>query len=358
MTQTQQHRFFLHIIMVILLVSVFVFPAVRVNAQSRAETWQNVAVFSMISTDEGAPLIKQAVTAMNQPGLLDILNDFEQLQRDAFVTFDFSKPKGIVCQTNGRSFRFLAFAAMRDMTELPYGIGDLFAGIKPNNDGWYKMPPLPNARQLPIMYQNVFVKQQGDWVYACYGVTAAPKELPQDATVLLEGLDKEYPVALRLNCSVLPRSIVNGWGALGKMSLSMVKTMIPMFQQPSSLDDDGETQFFLASFDLFTVIAKETIDQLVKFVNETESITIGLNGNADNDLTITTQLIAKPDTDTAKAIEQISACTTDLIGFYRPDEALYTEIYAYPIQEYEKPFCKNILTAADQLADVFLAYER
>jgi len=319
-----------------------------VIAQSRAEEWQNVAVYSMISTDEGAPLIKQALTAAGHPGLLD---DFESAQREAFVTMDLSKPKGLVWQTNGRSFRFLAFAAMKDVTELPYGIGDMVAAAEVNNDGWYKIP-LPNAAQMSIMYQNVFVKQQGDWAYVCYGVASAPKELPLDPTVLLEGLPQEYPVALRFNFAALPRGIVNGWGALGKMSLSMMKTFMPMFQQQIGPEREFETQLALATFDFVTVVGKETIDQIVKFVNETESLTIGLSGNADSDVIVTCKLVAKPGTDTAKGIERIGTGTTDLIGFYRPDEAIYTEIYTYPIEEYEKPFFKNILVAADKWLDI------
>ena len=345
MPKMYKYRFLLRL-MVVLLASGFVFQAVQAVAQSRTEEWQSVAVFSMISTDDGAPLIKQAFAAMNHPDLLD---DFEQAQREAFATLDFSKPKGIVCQTNGRSFRLLAFAAMKDVAALPYGIGDLFADIEPNRDGWYKMP-FPNANQMPIVYQSVYVKQQGDWAYACYGIASPPKELPPDPTVLLDGLPEEYPVALRFNFAALPKSLVNGYAALGKMSLSMLKTFLPMME-PDRKDR-------LASFDFITVVASEAIDQLAKFANETETLTIGLNGNAANDLTITCRLVAKPDTDTAKAIEAIGDCTTDLIGFYRPDEALYTEIYAYPIAEYEKSFYKNILTAADELLEVIIDFAR
>ena len=359
MTKTYKYRIILRLT-VIALAGWLAFPTMGAMAQSTtdnqsrdgygADEWKSVAVFSMISTDDGAPLIKQAMAAMNHPDLLD---EFEQAQREAFATLDFSKPKGIVCQTNGLSFRFLAFAAMKDVTKLPYGIGFMFAGVNPNSDGWYKLP-LPDAQQMPIMFQNVFVKQQGDWAYVCYGVISPPKELPSDPTVLLEDLPQEYPVALRLNFAALPKSLVTGYAALGKMSLSMLKTFLPMFQD----NDEPETFVALAGFDFVTVFARETIDQLVKFINETETLTIGLNGNVDNDLTITCQLIAKPGTDTAKAVESIGACTTDLAGFYRPDKAIYTEIYACPIQEYELPFYKNIVTAADKLLDVVIDYMR
>ena len=344
MRQICQHRLF-HRFTVILLACGIVFPAVQAVAQSRAEEWQTVAVFSMISTDEGAPLIRQAVTAMNHPGLADMLADMEKTQREAFVTLDFSQPKGVVCQTNGRSFRFLAFAAMRDVTALPYGIGKMIADCEVNRDGWYKMP-LSNAGQLPIMYQNVYVKQQGNWAYACYGVTQPPKELPDDAAILLEGLPQEYPVALRFNCAVLPKSLVNGYAALAKTFLPMAKAFLQMPQM-----EDSESQMALASFDLFTAVAKETIDQLVKFVNETETITFGLSGNADNDLIMTAKLIAKPGTDMAGDLALMADCTTGLIGFYRPDEAIYSQITATPIQAYDQAYCTTILTATEKLID-------
>jgi hypothetical protein len=325
--------------MLILLVSILVFPTVRAVAQSRTEEWQNVAIFSMISTDDGAPLIKQAFTAMNQPGLLDTLEEFEKTQREVFATLDFSKPKGIVCQTNGRSFRFLAFVAMEDVTKLPYDIGEKVADCEVTRDGWYKMP-LPNADQLPVMFKNVFVKQQGDWAYACYGAVQPPAQLPTDASVLLEGLDNEYPVALRFNCAAMPRSLVNGYAALGKASIPMLK----MFLKMANVEDE----YWVPIFDSFAVFAKETIDLLVKYIHETESVTFGLSGNADSDLIITCQLVAKPDTDVAEDLRKIANSTTDLIGFYRPDDAFYTELYALPIPVYEQTYFKNILIAADK----------
>jgi len=337
MTRTHRHRIFLCMIVIALASGIF-----QVTADLRAaEEWQTVTVFSMIPTDEGAPQIRQAVAAMNQPGLLAEVDELEKTQREAFTTLDFSKPKGIVCQTNGRTFRFLAFAAMEDVTALPYGIGEMIADCEVTRDGWYKMP-LPGAEQLPLMYRNLFVRQQGDWAYACYGVAQAPKELPDDASLLLEGLPQESPVALRFNCAAMPRSLTNGYVALAKTFLPMAKAFIQMNPM-----NDSENQVALAAFDFFVVFATETLDQLVKFVNETETITFGLSGNADNDLIMTCQLVAKPGTDTAKDYALMADCTTDLIGLYRPDEAIYAQLSVTPIQAYDQVYLKTILTAAE-----------
>jgi hypothetical protein len=122
--------------------------------------------------------------------------------------------------------------------------------------------------------------------------------------------------------------------------------------------DDSESQIALAAFDFLVVFATETIDQLVKFVNETETITFGLNGNADNDLVVTCQLVAKPGTDTAKDYALMADCTTDLIGFYRPGEAIYSQITATPIQAYDQAYLKTLLTAADKLIERFFVIAR
>ncbi len=335
MTKTYRHRFIFRL-MVMALASWVVFPAVAAVAQSKADDWQTVAVFSMVSTDEGAPLIKQALTAANHPGLLD---EFEKDQREAYATLDFSKPKGILCQTNGRNFRFLAFAAMSDVTKLPYGMGEKISDAEKNRDDWYKIP-LSNANQMPVMFQNVFVKQHGDWAFACYGTIQPPKELPDNPVELLQGLEKEYPVALRFNCGAMPKSLVNGYATLGKQFIPMLQMFMPMTHMR-----EQERWATAAALDFFSVFAKETIDQLAKFVNETETVTFGLTGNAESDLITVCKYVAKPGTDTAKAVEQMGGCTTDLIGFYRPDGAIFSQLSVSPIPEYQRGFYKNTLDA-------------
>lgn len=319
------------------------------RAQSSGDDWKTLAVFSMTSTDEGAPLIKQLLAATGHEGLLD---DFEQQQREAFETLDFSKPKGIVCQTDGRTFRVLGFAAMSDMTALPYDIGETIADTKADRDGWHKIP-LPNSRNMPVMFQNVYAKQAGDWAWFCYGSLRPPKTLPDDPTELLEGLPAEYPVALRLNFEAAPRGMVNTYAMMGKQLIPMIKLFLPMAHA-----GEEQQEIMMAYFDFLEVVLKESIDQLVKFVNEAETMTIGLYGNDDNDVFVTYRVVAKPGTDTGEAFQMARGATTDLLGFFRPDESVISYVYAMRIPDYQKDYIKRTYVGMVDFFNVLVTFMR
>ena len=314
-----------------------------VYAQSQGDDWKTLAIFSMTSTDEGAPLIKQLLTAAGYEGLLD---EFEQQQREAFKTLDFSQPKGVVWQTNGRTFRFLGFMAMSDMTELPYGIGETIADSETMGEGWLKIP-VPNSEQMPVMFKNVYIKQQGNWGWFCYGVLQPPRELPNDPVALLEGLPEEYPVALRLQCTNMPRGLLNGYAMIGKQFIPMIKLFLPQS------GGEEEQKMMAAWFDFLEVVLPLTIDQTVKFVNETETIIFDLTGNDENDVFLAMQLVAKPGTDTANAIKMCDNGTTEFGGFFQPDEAGYAYVYAAQIPDYQKKFLKETSVATIDLINGF-----
>jgi len=312
--------------------------------QSQNDDWKTLAIFSMTSTDEGAPLIKQLVAAAGHDGVLD---EFEQQQREAFKTLDFSQPKGIVWQTNGRTFRFLGFMAMSDMTELPYTIGETIADSETMSNGWAKIP-VPNSEQLPVMFKNVYVKQQGDWGWFCYGVLQPPKELPNDPVVLLEGLPEEYPVALRLQCANMPRSLLNGYATIGKQFIPMIKLFVGGMQGGGR---DEEQKMMAAWFNYLEIVLPLLIDQTVKFVNETETITFGLTGNDENDVFLSMQLVAKPGTDSANAIKMCGEGTTEFGGFFQPDKSSIAYAYSAQIPDYQKKFLKETSVATIDLVN-------
>ena len=317
-----------------ILIALFVVPLSISQGPSlgQDDEWKNIAVFSLTSTDKGAPMIKQILNATGHEGLLD---DFEAQQREAFGVLDFSRPKGIVCQTNGRTFQFLGFAAMSDVTKLPYSIGELIANTETKRDGWYKIV-LPNAKEMPLMFQNIYVKQQGDWAWVCYGALRPPTELPNDPTEWLEGLPEEFPVALRFNSAAVPQGQLSGMAMLGKQFLPMIKMFAPM-----GTGGEGEREIMAAYYSFLEVILAESIDQTVKFITETESMTLGLSGNENNDVLLTMQIVAKPNTDTAKALHMSKDNTTDLMGFFRPDDSIVSYVYAMPIPDYQKGYVKK-----------------
>ena len=334
----------LRFLMIIALTGLMIWSMKPAYAQSQNGDWKTLAVFSMTSTDEGAPLIKQLLTAAGHDGLLD---EFEQQQREAFKTLDFSQPKGGVWQTNGRTFRFLGFMAMSDMTKLPYTIGETIADSETMGEGWVKIP-MPNSEQLPVMFKNVYAKQQGNWGWFCYGVLQPPRELPNDPVVLLEGLPEEYPVALRLQCANMPRSLLNGYAAIGKQFIPMIKLFLPQS------GGEEEQKMMAAYFNFLEVVLKESIDQMVKVIKETETFTIGLRGNDDNDVFVDMQTVAKPGTDTAETLKQANGTTTKLSGFFRPKESGLSYIYATPIPDYQKGYLKNSYLSAVDFYSVIL----
>ncbi|MDR1491116.1 MAG: hypothetical protein LBT05_00090 [Planctomycetaceae bacterium] len=340
-----------------------VFSNLSAQAQSipKSDEWKTVGVFSLASTDAGLPILQRCADAAGHGKLL---SQFADSQKKAFETLDFSKPKGIVWQTNGRSFQWFVFFSVKDLTKLPYGIGEAIAESEKNDSGWYKIR-CPHsqeltARGIPAMFQTLYVKSENGWAYASFG-PRLPKTLPADPTVLLEGLDKEYPAAFRFNSAAMPQSLLNGYAILLKQLFPMVKMFAgSAMQQPNAPQEMRKfmSAYIAAYLDLLDTLVAELTEQTVKFVGETESFTLGLNANPQNDVTITYKAIAKPDTDAAKAFASLNKSPTELSGFYRVDNGIFTISSANPLLDASKESLKNILGAYQTFVDELLTAMR
>ncbi|MDR1384440.1 MAG: hypothetical protein LBJ67_11460 [Planctomycetaceae bacterium] len=369
--QEMKKRHFSQVVRRTLLIAAFVgvfagwsvFSNVSAQAQSvpKSEEWKTVGVVSLTSTDAGLPILQRCADAAGHGKLM---SQFAGSQKEAFGTLDFSKPKGIIWQTNGKSFQWFAFFAVKDITKLPYGIGDMIAGAEKNESGWYKVR-CPHSQELtqhgvPAMFQTLYIKYENGWAYASLG-PRLPKTLPADPTVLLEGLDKEYPVAFRLNSAAVPQSLLKGYAMLFKQLFPMLKMFVlPAFQQQSAPEHMQKlmSAYMTAYFDLLDTLIAEMTEQIVKGVSETESFTLGLNTNAQNDVVLTYQVIAKPDTDTAAMLASFNKSQTELSGFYRADNGIFAVSGAYTLSDSSKKSTRKILDAYQTFLDKFLVAMR
>ncbi|MCL2346691.1 MAG: hypothetical protein FWC50_00370 [Planctomycetaceae bacterium] len=295
-------------------------------ANKTTEEWKTVSVISFTSADTGIATVKQLVKAAGHEGAID---RFEKQARENFKTMDFSKPKGLVVQTNGKTFNIFFFLPLNDVTALPFEIGKKVATSEKDENGWYKIP-------LPT-HNFLYVNQQKGWAYATFG-PRLPKNLPVNPVTLLEGLDKEYLIAARFNAQNMPKSILGGYAMMGKQMIPMIRMFAPIQNQPEDV-----RELMTNYFDFFEKVIGNMIDLMVKTFRETDSMTYGFKVNGAGDLIVKSRVVVLPDTETAKIIAETAKMKTNLIGFYQPEGTIFSVVGTQSLSDTQKKFFKDYL---------------
>ena len=214
-----------------------------------ADPSKPVAVLSIASVDH---LMSDFAYLTNVAGRSDIAS-YVQLVGMSFVQdLDRTKPLGVLITIEDDEPKGIGFLSVPKLDEALKVVQDKFsAEVDDLGDGIKKL----------ALGQGVYLKQCGEWVY----FSDHPRHLanlPPDPVAMLDGLDKQYSVAVRLFVQNIPQN-------LRDLGLFQLHSKIDADTKAAKLKDPEIDGPFLA---LLQNGLKESANALV---NESDQITLG-----------------------------------------------------------------------------------
>jgi hypothetical protein len=158
---------------------------------------------------------------------------------------------------------------------------------------------------IAVGANTVYIKQQGDWA-----VIAASREhldiAPQDPTPLLEGLGNDYVIAARIKPQQVPES----------MRAMLVDQIRQGFEQASAAQGDAA--------DGSQELAQNSLGQLESMINETETLSLGINVDASAKQMIMDMVFTGKDgSPMAELYANQKAIPSKFVGVVREDALAY-----------------------------------
>jgi hypothetical protein len=241
----------------------------------------------------------------------------EMMVEDAIKTnvgglkgLDRSKPIGLAVTTDGAGFQALAFLPASDAESL---LALLPPELTPEDagDGLKKI----GAGPLPV-----YLKSSGGWLFASNEEAALAKP-PADPLKLLDGMDKQYDLGLRVFMQNIP-PLAKG------VAIASIRTGVQkgLVRKPDESDEDFERR---------EKIVKQQIDTIVKTINELEKVTIGWSVDATaKKLVMEIAATAVEGSDTAKRYAAQGDLRSAFGGFWR-DDAVFAALTTGKVTEEE-----------------------
>ncbi len=211
---------------------------------------------------------------------------------------DRAKPIGLAVTTDGAGVQFLGFVPASDadglLALLPFGTEDAGDGVK------RIVAPLPVTLNL---------KSKGGWLFLSNQASTLEK-LPDDPIKLLDGIEKQYDIGVRVFMQNIPpavKFVVNASIQAG-MKRGLRKGA-----------DESEEDFARRE-----EVVKTSIDSIIKTINELDKITLGWSVDAAaKKLVMEGAATAKAGSDTAKRYAAQGDLRSAFGGFWQ-DNAVFS----------------------------------
>ena len=215
------------------------------------------------------------------------------------AALDRKKPWGVIVQTDGTAFMpvgCLPVAKSDDVLEVAKAYG-----VQVNDaENGVKELVLPNQ-------QSVFLKQQAGWTFVSLAPDALAR-LPEDPQAILAELVTEYDVAARIAMKDVPEMY---------RQFAVQAMQAGMQQKIEKRADESDEQY-----ELRQQVTEAQMAQMIRTLNETDSITVGWAVDAAQQRTYVDY--GQTFLPGSKMTQQIAAYgqpRTNFAGFYQPDAA-------------------------------------
>ncbi|MBX3415587.1 MAG: hypothetical protein KF708_23080 [Pirellulales bacterium] len=259
--------------------------------------WQElVDDIELVGKETDDPELAQGIE-----GLLTLVTQGQGLQG-----LDKERPWGLVVQTDELQFQILGFLPVTDLDKF---LEALAAVGEPEDlgDGVFK---------LDIQPMPIFFKQSGDWTYISIG-NEFPEDLPEDPVSLLDGLNKEYDIAVRAYIANIPEIF---------RQLAVEQLKIGMEEGFGNLPIPGLENLPIPELpenELAKKMAQGQIESLIEGIEDTDQVTFGVTIDRDAkkskfDIVAT----AVEDSKLAESLGRLKGQTTRFGAFMVPDATL------------------------------------
>jgi hypothetical protein len=267
------------------------------GASLSAEDLKPVAILSVASYQTLKADLKFAGELADYPGLDQMADGGLQMVTRGALTksLDATKPFGVVLMLDGQMPKGFGFLPISDLK------GVLAATQAPatENNGVLEI-------QAPTG-QTIYAVQKGSW--AC---VSTDKDIlssaPSDPDKLLDGLDKKYAVALRLNVQNVPADLRSNFAQLMR---SMVE--VGLVQNPGE-DETG--------FEFRKKMVQSQLKQIDTLVKDVDQLTFGwaIDPTAKSTF-LDMSFTAVAGSETAKKLTGVADAKSSFLGFLMPDSA-------------------------------------
>ena len=236
---------------------------------------------------------------------------------------DKQRPIGVLVEIAGAPTG-MAFVPVADFDKVLAKIEEVAAAPEDVGGG---------VKELDLQQRSIFFKEKNGWAFISDNA-ASLSELPENPGQLLDGLDKTYQVAVRVNVPSIPEPV-------RQMAIAEMRKG---FQQSVAGELDAQQRQLQES------LGGQSLDGLIRFVEEADQVTVGLGVDHDSGSTyLDFNVTALPGTTLAKQMAEVAATKSDFTGFLLPDAAA-TLHFSSPVSEEEKAQTLMMLNVARQKA--------
>lgn len=278
-----------HLAVLVLCASVL--PAPAADAQT-----QPLLVVSISGVD---PLLSDVAYLIKSAGLPDDYGRMAAMMTQNFTQgVDNTRPIGVVVTTDGGTPTTLGFVPVTDLKALLAVLPPQAGRQSELGDGVVQLQGLV----------TLFIKEHSGWAYISHAADSL-KSLPDSPIAQLDGLDKQYAVAIRARIANIPDAY---------KQLAMMAIRSGLTAQLNKLPGESDEQY-----DLRKGMAESQVKQMETMLNEVDVLTIGWKTDPQARSTyIETTLSAVAGTKLATQIESMADAKTAFSGFIQPDAAV------------------------------------
>jgi hypothetical protein len=227
---------------------------------------------------------------------------------------DTKRPWGVVIQTDGSKLGGYAFLPVGDFEKFKEVVKPYIQKVEDLGDGLHKVQG-KGPRQV------IYVKQNSGWMFVCDNPQGLA-QTPDDPAKLLDGLQEQYDLAVRLNVSNVPAE--------------QREQLITKIQQQAEKDLQRRGALWAGEdeqeYAIRKIVAGKILAAVLTMVKDLETVTLGwsLDDEAQKVL-LEMALTAKDGTKTAYTLAQLAKVKTDFAGFRLPGAIVTGSVAAvYP----------------------------
>lgn len=273
---------------------------------SQAQDKSTVAVVSVSSYDNLLASIATIGETAGKPGLDRVIGAFIDLGTGGkgLAGVDKTKPWGmqVVMTENGPGG--VAFIPVTDVKQLLAAVAAQAGEAEDVGDGIFALSDAP---------QPTFIKQQGNWAFIAQSKEQLAN-VPADPAQLLDGLNDDYAVAVRAYVQNIPEP-------MRQMAVEQMRGGFDAAMQQR----EGESK---EDYELRKSAAEQSLKQLERVVNETDTITFGWAvDNTSKQTYVDVAMTAVPGTMLAKRLAN-KATASNFAGFLMDGAAFALHVNA------------------------------
>jgi hypothetical protein len=270
-------------------------PLTNVLAQDSARD-KPIAVVSIASYDRLMADLTYLTTTSGRPEV----GGLAQFLTEPFTRhMNTEQPAGILFTVADGEAKGVGFLPIPNLEELLDVVTERFgADVEELDDG------IKRVR----LDQNVYVKQQGPWVFFTDAIGNLQK-LPSDPASHLDGLEKKYDAALRLKVQNIPQEIRDA-------ALKQVKAGLEMQLDPAL---GGEREL---NQDLARQLQKNWLESVTMLIHETDELTVGWAVDSAGQRTfVDVTMTAVDGSKFARQMKILAEAKSSFTGFLLPQSA-------------------------------------